>query len=460
MTAPRVAVIGGGLAGLAAAGALCGLGVTPFVFERDDDVGGVVRTRQRDGWVIDTGPCLAAEPDVAVRAMLDRAGLDQCTVRAMPAAATRYIVLDGAPVPLPRTTSELGASPLLSLAGRLRLLKERFIPAERAATDESVDSFARRRFGDEMADRMFDPLIASTSAGDPRQIVARYAFPSLVGHEHRAGSGLQGSARAGMAARRRAKGPPMGSWSCAAGMQQLPRRLAGWIGRVRTGARVDAVAATSTGVAVSVSGDSESFDAVVFATPTSALGRIHIDLPEAHRLREVTSMPQASIASVSLGYRRDQVAHPLDCSRLLVPAVERRAILSVVFPSSAFPGRAPHDHVLLTTFVGGARRPELLDRSEPELIALVQAELAELLGAEGAPVMSDVTIWKDALPQAVAGHGDRLAAADAIEAACGRVAFAGAWRDGLSVGEVMLGGMRAAERLAQRFGWRPVSSST
>ena len=164
MTTPRVAVIGGGLAGLAAAGALCGLGVTPFVFERDDDVGGVVRTRQRDGWVIDTGPCLAAEPDVAVRAMLDRAGLDQCTVRATPAAATRYIVLDGAPVPLPRSTSELSASPLLSLAGRLRLLKERFIPAEREATDESVDSFARRRFGDEMADRMFQQVVESTQA--------------------------------------------------------------------------------------------------------------------------------------------------------------------------------------------------------------------------------------------------------------------------------------------------------
>lgn len=460
MTVPRVAVIGGGLAGLAAAGQLHLLGATPFVFERDDDVGGVVRTRQRDGWVIDTGPCLAAEPDVAVRAMLDAAGMDQCTVRASPAGATRYIVLDGAPVPLPRTTAEFTSSPLLSFTGRLRFLKERFIPAQHDAGDESVDSFARRRFGDEMADRMFDPLIASTCAGDPKRIVARYAFPALVGHERRAGSGLQGSARASMAARRRAKGRPAGSWSCAAGMQQLPRRLAGWIGRVRTGARVDAVAATSTGVDVSVGGHTESFDAVVFATPARALASIRVDLPEAHRLQDVASMPLASIASVSLGFRRDQVAHPLDCSRLLVPSVEHRSILSVVFPSSAFPGRAPQDYVLLTTFVGGARRPELLDQSEPELIALVQGELAELLGTVGAPVMSDVTIWRDALPQAVAGHGDRLAAADAVEAAGGRVAFTGAWRDGLSVGEVMLGGLRAAERLAQRLGWQPVSTST
>src|ERR1019366_1243598 len=174
MMVPRVAVIGGGHAGLAAAAQLRRIGVTPIVFERSEDVGGVVHAEQREGWVIDTGPCLAAEPDVAVRALLDAAGMDQCTVRASPAGATRRIVLDGAPGPLPRTTSHFAASPLLSLAGRLRLLKERFVPAQRDASDESVDSFARRRFGDEMADRLFDPLLASTCAGDPKRIVARY----------------------------------------------------------------------------------------------------------------------------------------------------------------------------------------------------------------------------------------------------------------------------------------------
>jgi oxygen-dependent protoporphyrinogen oxidase len=454
MIAPRVAVIGGGLAGLAAAVELRRLGATPVVFERDNDAGGVLRTKARDGWVIDTGPCLAAEPDVATRTMLDAAGMGDCTVRVSPAGATRYIVLDGAPVALPRTTSEFTASPLLSLTGRLRLLKERFIPSRRGANDESVDAFARRRFGDEMADRMFDPLIASTCAGDPTEILARYAFPSLVGHEHRAGSGLQGSARAAIEARRRAKGRPTGSWSCHAGMQELPRRLAAWIGGVRTGVRVDAVAETSIGVNVTVAGQVEPFDAVVFATPARALARMSVDIPQSHCLGDIASMPMASVASVSLGFRRDQVAHSLEGSRLLVPSVEHRSILSVVFPSSAFPDRAPQDHVLLTTFVGGARRPELLDGTEAELIALVRGELAGLLGVRGAPVVSDVTIWRDALPQAVAGHGARLAAADAVEAASTRVALTGAWRDGLSIGEVMLGGTRAAGRLMERQGWQ------
>jgi oxygen-dependent protoporphyrinogen oxidase len=357
-------------------------------------------------------------------------------------------------VALPRTTGELTSSPLFSIAGRLRLLKERFIPARREADDESVDSFARRRFGDEIADRMFDPLVASTCAGDPRQIVARYAFPALVGHERKAGSGLQGSARAGMESRRRARGRPTGSWSCADGMQQLPQRLAEWIGEVGAGTPVRAVAALDGRIDVSTDGDTRSFDAVLLATPSAVLGEMQLDLPEAHRLHAVITMPAASVVSVSLGFRREQVAHPLDGSRLLVPSIEGRSILSVVFPSSIFPDRAPADHVLLTTYVGGARRTDLLELGTSELIALVQGELGELLGVRGDPAVSDVTHWRNALPQAIAGHGERLAAAEAVEAASDRVAFAGAWRDGLSIGEVLSGGMHAAQRLVARLGWQ------
>ncbi len=436
------------------------MGVEAVVFERDAEVGGVVRTVARDGWLIDTGPAMAAEPAPVVRELLDLAGVGDCTLRATPAGATRYIVLDGAPVILPRTTAEFSSSSLLSLGGRLRLLKERFIPARRDTGDESVDHFARRRFGDEMAERMFDPLVASTCAGDPRQIVARYAFPGAVGHERGAGSSLQGSARARMEARRRAKGRPTGSWSCNEGMQQLPRQLAAWIGSVRPATDVDHVVATTGGVEVGATGlPAERFDAVVFAVPAPAFGRLRVEVAGAERLGLVASMPHASIAVVSLGFRREQVAHLLDGSRLLVPSIERRAVLSMVFPSSLFSDRAPRGHVLITAFVGGALRPELVDRSDTEVTRVVEQEVTQLLGVHGPQVITQVTRWRDALPQAVSGHGERIAAADAIEVAEPRVAFTGAWRDGLAVGEVLLGGLQAADRLAERRGWRQVPTS-
>ena len=459
MTRRRVAVIGGGLAGLAAGASLHRLGMEACVFERDDEPGGVVRTEEHEGWLIESGPCMASEPDPAVRKLLDDAGVTERTVRADPVATHRYVVYEGVPVPVPHTLAEFSASPLLSLAGRLRLVKERFIPARREVSDESVDSFARRRFGDEVADRMFDPLVACTSAGDPQVLLARYAFPRTVGHEQRSGSGLQGNLRARMEARRQAKGKPDGPWSCASGMQQVARQLAAWIGGVRTGARVDSVSAHDGKLQVTANGERPApFDAVIFAVPAPAIARMAINLPEAERLEQIGAIPHVSIAAVSLGFRREDVAHPLAGARLLVPSVERRSLLSVAFPSSLFPNRAPRDHVLITAYIGGARRPDVIDWPEADLVALVQEELAAFLGIRGGPKLQRVTLWRDALPQAVAGHSRRLGAADIVEATAGAVAFTGAWHDGLSVAEVMLGGVRAAERLAVRKGWLGISS--
>ena len=454
MTARRVAVIGGGLSGLAAAAALRTLGMEPTVFEAATTVGGVVRSEADGDWMIDSGPCLAAQPDAVVRALLDTAGASSCVIRADAAAAHRFLVHDGAPIPLPHTLSEFTASPLLSLAGRLRLVKERFIPVRRDAPEETVDEFARRRFGDEVADRMFDPLVACMAAGNPRELLARFAFPSTVGHEQRSGSGLQGSLRARMEARRRSRGGPAGAWSCAEGMQQLARRLAEYAGSVQTGAPVRSVIGHDARLQVAVAGGVPAeFDAAIFAVPAPALAGIEVALPEAQRLAQVAGIPHRSIAAVSLGFRRDQVAHPLDGSRLLIPSLEQRALLSVVFPSSLFAGRAPLDHVLLTAYVGGSRSAAAIDLPEAGLVELVMRELSSLLGINGEPVQQRVTVWRDALPQAVAGHARRLAAADVVEATAGSVAFAGAWHDGLSVAEVLLGGMRAAERLAVRKGW-------
>ncbi|HEY3934293.1 MAG TPA: protoporphyrinogen oxidase [Gemmatimonadales bacterium] len=453
---PRVAVIGGGLAGLAAAGRLRLLGVTPTVFEQDSIVGGVVRTDVVDGWIIESGPCLAAEPDPAVRILLDAAGLADCTVRAGPLSRNRYIVHSGAPVPLPHTTTDFAASPLLSIAGRLRLLKERFIAAQPEVTEESVDAFARRRFGDEMAERVFDPLLASTSAGDPREVLARYAFPAAVGHERQSGSGLQGNARTRIAARRRAKGQPSGSWSCTGGMAELPRRLAAWAGDVRTGVTVQSIRIAAGHVAVSsVPGGagSDPFDGVILAVPPGVLGTMSFDFTDAGRLADVAAIPCLSIAAVSLGFRREEVGHPIDAGRLLVPGIEQRSILSAVFPTSLFENHAPDGHVLVTAYVGGARRPDVTDLSESALADLACKDLEPLLDIRAKPQITRVTVWRDVLPQTIAGHARRIAAADTVESTAGPLALTGGWRDGLSVGEVMLGGVRAAERLATRQGW-------
>lgn len=450
MSGRRVAVIGGGIAGLVAARRLMELGCDPLLFEASGRVGGAIETVAREGWLAEAGPNTVMEPEPAVRELLDRAGLAQRIVRPGPAVKRRYLVHDGVPVTVPLSPGELVSTPILSLAGRLRLLKEPFVAKGDDDPGETVDAFARRRFGDEVATRLFDPLVAGTSGADPARVLVRYSFPKLVEYERAAGSILKGAMRSRSQARRRGEVLGGSLWSCQGGLGEVPVHLAAALdGRVHLGRRVRQVA--SDGVAFKVTLDDgavEQVDAVCFASPARAFAAIDVTVPGGEALAATATIPHSSLASVSLGYRRSDVTHPLDGFGVLAPSCERRRILGVLFPSSLFSGRAPEGHVLLTTFAGGMRNPEVSALDDEELVAVVRAELHALLGVSGEPVFREVRRWRDTLPLAVEGHADRMAPVLALEASQARFAFAGGWHGGLGVNDVMLSGLRAAERLA------------
>lgn len=450
---PRVAVVGAGMAGLLAAHRLRQAGCSVQLFEAGDRAGGTVRTVRRDGWTIDTGAVTLAEPTGEVAELLAAAGATAALVAPAVGAARRYLVHRGEAVAVPTSTAEMLATPLLSVPGRLRMLKEPFV-ARGGDPEETVAVFARRRFGEEAAGRFIDPLISGTSGGDPERLLAAFAFPKLVEFERRSGSILKGRLRATREARRTGRRVPTGAWSASGGLGTLVDRLAAPFGAgLRLGSRVVAVHPAAQGVALEIDGGGrEAADAVVMAVPAPALGMItwHGGGPD---LSPVATMPHASLATVSLGFRRDQVAHPLDGHGLLAPSAEGRRILTVLFVSSLFPDRAPPGHVLVTAAVGGVRHPDDVARPAADLVALVRDECRSLLGVGDDPAVAEVTRWPAAMPLAVAGHAGRLAAADAVEAAHPRLAFCGSWRDGLAVGDVMLGGIAAAERVAVRQGW-------
>lgn len=450
MSARRVAVIGGGIAGLVAARRLMELGCEPVLYEASGRVGGAIETVARDGWLAEAGPNTVMEPDPAVRALLDRAGLAERILRPGPAVKRRYLVHDGAPVTVPLSPGELVSTPILSVAGRLRLLKEPFVAKGDGDPNETVDAFARRRFGDEVATRLFDPLVAGTSGADPARVLVRYTFPKLVEYERAAGSILKGAMRSRSQARRRGEVLGGSLWSCKGGLGEVPAHLATSLdGRVQLGRRVRRVASDGTGFLVTLDdGAAERVDAVCFASPARAFDAIDVAVPGGEGLAATATIPHSSLASVSLGYRRSDVTHPLDGFGMLAPSCERRRILGVLFPSALFTGRAPEGHVLLTTFAGGMRNPEVSALGDEELVAVVRAELQALLGVSGEPVFREVRRWHDTLPLAVAGHAERMAPVLALEASQPRLAFAGGWHGGLGVNDVMLSGLRAAERLA------------
>jgi oxygen-dependent protoporphyrinogen oxidase len=159
---------------------------------------------------------------------------------------------------------------------------------------------------------------------------------------------------------------------------------------------------------------------------------------------ELHSVHQPPVASVFLGFRREDVAHPLDGFGVLTPAVEKRRILGTLFSSTLFPGRAPAGHVALTTFVGGARQPEYAWLGEEELLATVQAELAALLGVRGAPVFARVQRWQRAIPQYSVGYQRFKDACLRAELSAPGLFIGGTCCDGVSLANCIAAGDRVA----------------
>jgi oxygen-dependent protoporphyrinogen oxidase len=169
-------------------------------------------------------------------------------------------------------------------------------------------------------------------------------------------------------------------------------------------------------------------------------------LREALGVLQEISYPPVTVAA--LGFRRDEVEHPLDGFGMLVPAAEQRRILGTIFSSSLFPGRAPEGHVLLTNFVGGARQPRLAETGDDALVDDVCSDLRDLLGLSGEPVFAKIIRWPRAIPQYNTGYGKILSAMERLEAAWPGLHLAGNYRGGIAAGQCIQNGLRLAEKIA------------
>lgn len=456
MAPAHVLVVGAGLTGLATAHHLRAAGHEVTVVDANDEPGGVMRSVARDGWLVERGPnsCMLT-PDVAT--LVDAAGCTPALLRADVAGARRYIVRDGRPVPVPMSPPAMLSSPLFSLAGKLRVLREPFVARRTAAGDESIADFVRRRLGREVLDWAIDPFVSGVYAGDPERLSVGHAFPRLVALEREHGSLIRGAIalarrRGAQRATEAASGQRGAMISFRDGMQTLPRALAASLGpRVQCDTRLVALAPRPDGGVAAIierGGLRADLDAdvVVFTAPVHALDTVTLPAAAREPLGRVRALRYPAVASIALGFRREDVAHPLDGFGCLVPSRERRALLGALFSSTLFPGRAPAGHVLLTCFLGGMRRPELGLAPTDDLLAQLLPELRELLGVRGMPVFVEHTTWPRAIPQYELGHDTIVAAAEAVEATLPGLVLDGQFRRGVSVGDCTTAGATLAAR--------------
>ena len=479
----HVVVIGGGMAGLAAAEAFVNERATDAspvdagcrqvtLVESSGRFGGVLDTVRRDGWLVERSAdnFLAARPEAVE--LVERLGLSGELIGVDPRVRRALILHRGRTQPVPAgfrliapgQARSILTTPLLSSLGRLRLLGERFVPPRsRNAADESLERFAVRRLGREAFDRLVQPLAAGIWTADPARLSMAAACPEFFAMELRDGSlwaGEQKRLRTAAGASQ-AAGARYGQFlTLASGMETLPRRLADQLAargvRFVTAAaqglsqRPDHVwevslrgsaADAAAGQAVTIEAD-----AVIVAVPAfTAAGLLRGCDPTL--AAALAAIEYAGSAVVSLGFARDDVSHPLDAAGLVVPRREGRRILAVSFSSQKFPGRAPEGSVLMRTFVGGALDPETTALDDDRLQGLVLAELRDALGVCGSPQLVQIDRWRGAMPQYTVGHADRLTEIQRLVARHRGLAIAGAAYEGVGIPQVIASGQAAAASL-------------
>ncbi|MDQ3137865.1 MAG: protoporphyrinogen oxidase [Gemmatimonadota bacterium] len=446
-----VAIVGGGVAGLTAAYRLKQRGVRVVVYEAGDRIGGAIRTERRDGYLAELGPNSLATPPAALRALFTELGLESSSLPASPAARNRYVVKKGKLVPLPMSPQDLLTTRLLSNGAKLAVFGEPLVEAGDSPVEESVASFVRRRFNQEILDYIANPFVGGIFAGDPEQLSVRHALPRLYGLERTHGSVVK--ALAGMVrARKRDEDPASeagGLMSFRNGMQELPDALARALhAEIRLRAPVTQLRAGPKGWTVGAAYQAaELYDGVIYTAPAHCVDDIDLDFPGGDRLKTLASISHPAVGVLALGFAREDVAHALDGFGLLAPEVERRQVLGVVFSSTLFAGRAPEGHVLLTAFVGGVRNPDLANADLPTITARVQDDLHALLGVKGEPTFRAFHLWPKAIPQYDLTYGRFKEIMDEAERRSPGLALAGSYREGVAVGEAIASGEAAAARI-------------
>jgi oxygen-dependent protoporphyrinogen oxidase len=446
-TAHPVIVVGGGISGLACAYHLRHAGIPALLLEAGSRPGGVIATEERDGFRFELGPqsFLTTEP---LLGLIDALGLRDQLLHANP-RAPRYILVGGRLVRAPLAPPSLLTTPLFSAATKWRLVTEPLRHSKPPADDESVAAFVRRKFGDELLDRLVAPFVSGVYAGDPERLSLRAAFPKLYEFEAKYGSVLRGAMKS-----RPAKGTPRaGLCSFRDGMEALPRAMAARLGdslllettvvSLRHG-KTNGKPWFEVDIARGNHRESLAASAVVVATSTTIAAEICDGLSD--RFAPIFSQIEyAPVVVMSACYRREQLQRPADGFGFLVPRAEGLRVLGTVFNSSLFPGRTPEGMVCFTSFAGGATDPKFCELGDAEITETVCSEVARVLGITGKPVVTNLHRYERALPQYNLGHTEIVKSLDGLVGAVPGLFLAGNYLSGPSVGACVEQAFRTAE---------------
>jgi len=473
----RLAIVGGGISGLAAAYALeekrrAGVEVEYVLYEASARFGGVLVTDKVDGCILEAGAdSFLTEKPWAIE-LCKKIGLGDQLIGSNDADRKTYILVkgkliempDGLMFMIPTKLTPTVMSPLFSMQAKLRMAREWFHPPRKATEDETVAAFVERHYGPEMVDRLADPLLSGVYGGQASQLSVRAVLPRFAEMEAKHGSLGRAmlAARAAMARAPKTKPRPLFT-SLQEGMQQMVDALVAALdaSSLKTGTPVQAISPEAGGWVVSAGLQSDQFDSVIVALPTHAAAALLQRSPDL--AAELAAMQYSSSVTVALGYGK-QVRDALPPGfGFLVPRSEGKRILAATFVHNKFPHRAPDDRAILRCFLGGARGEQMLALSEDQILIIVRQELQQILSLKAEPLFTRVFKWKGAMAQYGVGHLDRLDRIETLRKKLPGLALAGNGYSGIGVPDCVRTGTVAVEEMLKGLGiseGQPVPSTS
>ncbi len=466
MNLKKLTIVGGGITGLSAAffaqRAIPDAQIT--VLESGECWGGVLQTESADGYLIErSADMFTTDPESAIRICEDLGKTDEL-LQTIPIDDRAYVATDETIHPVPRGLSlmlpsdldSILASPLLSEAAKERFLAEEQIPASDWSHDESLFSFATRRFGREVYETLIQPLVGGIYTADPAKLSMQATMARFVAMEKQHGSLIQaGRIAKGKAIQREASGARYGMFRAPQqGIGELIRWIMESLPKVdfQNNSNVKTVAKTKSSWQITTidsrSGQSQQIetDGLILTTSAKISGRL-LQLVDGELAKDLGKIEAASSAVVILGIDREQLGQDFSGYGIIVPSILNRDVIATSFGSNKFEGRAPDGKVLIRCFIGGALRRELVDLDDEKLIAIATEELQRTVGFHGKPDLTRVIRWRNCMPQYHLGHRELVDGIEELIVNHQGLELAGNSYRGVGIPACIESGARAVERL-------------
>lgn len=437
----QVVIIGAGLTGLSTAHYLRKAGLSVAVIEKEKRTGGVINSHHENGFLFESGPNTGVISWPEVADLFEELYPDCKLITANPEAKRRLIWKGKKWHAIPSGLVSAITTPLYTLKDKFRILGE---PWRKPGTNpmENLSDFVKRRLGKSFLDYTVDPFVSGVYAGKTDYLVPKYALPKLYNLEQQYGSFIKGS----MAKAKEKKNNPRlqkatkDVFSAEGGLQNLTSALTKSVGNenIYTACNNTSINTKEKGYQTKTKCKGETIEIeskyVVSTVGAYALPGL-IPFIEKENLTPITKLEYAKIVQVILGYKNWNGCD-IKAFGGLVPSIEKRKVLGVLFTSSFFKGRAPGDGALLSVFMGGTRMPEQYNMSDDEIIEILKKEIPDMMKLDSfAPDLIRIFRYQHAIAQYGADSKERFETIEKLENKYHGLILAGSMRNGIGMAD-------------------------